>query len=235
MRSFSGLHRILFLLVLLAPVAYAQKLEENTDRHGGDYRDFDLSAPDPLLCHKACVDDQQCMAFTYLKPDTGPGSPQVAHCWLKNSVPAAKSDPAFVSGVVRTKPYVPSEKPLPPGKPGEWKIERTSSGGIAPRHFTLSVTSGGHFSRSQWGKHEEGSVPPESLQKLNQAILAAKLTTWKSNYNAPGDSGCCDRVSTGIHLDVCGPDGKWIRYSGSWIAPVGMPADLEAVLNALNF
>jgi hypothetical protein len=110
---------VLVLLLHLPNASFGQKLEENTARHGADFRDFDLPSPDPLLCRKACVEDNLCRSFTYLKPNTGPGSPQVAHCWLNAGLLAAKHDPAFVSGVV-------PEKTLPPGKPGEWLVETSS-------------------------------------------------------------------------------------------------------------
>jgi PAN domain len=224
---------VLVLLLQLPHASLAQKLEENTNRPGSDFRDFDLPSPDPLLCQKACVEDEQCRSFTYLKPNTGPGSPQTPHCWLKNGIPAAKRDSAFVSGVVPEKPPVP----LPPGKPGEWVVERTTRGGVAGRSFKLSVKSDGHFTRegSNLNKKAEGTVPAAALEKLNRAILAAKPATWKENYNRPGVPECCDLVFTSLQLDVCGPDGKWIRYSGGWIFPYMLPKDLEAVSAALEF
>ena len=133
MRHFRIARLTVFVLLLHLPhVGFAQKLGENTDRHGEDFRDFDLPSPDPLLCRKACVEDDQCRSFTYLKPKTPPGSPQVAHCWLKAGIPAAKRDPAFVSGVV-------PEKTRPPGKPGEWEVETNSIGGVAVRIYKVSI------------------------------------------------------------------------------------------------
>jgi len=102
---------VLVFVCHLPHASFGQKLEEDTDRHGEDFRDFDLPSPDPVLCWNACVEEAHCRSFTYLKPNTGPGSPQIAHCWLKSGIPAAKHDPAFVSGVV-------PEKTRPPGKPG---------------------------------------------------------------------------------------------------------------------
>ena len=220
---------LLILFLLLARVSFGQNLEENTDRHGDDFRDFDLSTPDPLLCRKACVADAQCRSFTYLKPNTGPGSPQVAHCWLKSDTPAAKHDPAFVSGVV-------PEKTRPPGKPGEWEVRTVSTGGLAVRTIKLSINSDGHFVRKNSMNHdhpeEAGSVPPAALEKLNRAILAAKLSTWKPRY---GSGNCNDCVHTTFQLEVCGADGKWQRYTGGWDIPLPMPPDLTAVLAAMNF
>ena len=224
-----------FVLLLHLPCSsFAQKLEENTDRHGEDFRDFDLPSPDPLLCRKACVEDDQCRSFTYLKPNTGPGSPQVAHCWLKSGIPAAKHDPAFVSGVVPEK-TLPPEKPRPPGKPGEWVIQERWAGGLSGGASSFLIRSDGHFRKEnkfQRNKPQEGSVPPEALRKLNAAILAAKLSTWK---HSDGTSGCCDQVTTTFRLEVCGPDGKWKRYSSTLYAGSSLPADMEAVLAAMKF
>ena len=207
---------VLVLFLHLPCASFGQKLEEDTDRHGEDFRDFDLPSPDPLLCRKACVEDDQCRSFTYLKPNTGPGSPQVAHCWLKSGIPAAKHDPAFVSGVVPEKAQ-PPEKTRPPGKPGEWEVGTNSTGGFMVRTYTLSIKSDGHFARknsmNRKQPEEEGSVPPAALEKLNRAILAAKPSTWKASYRS---GRCNDCVSTTFRLEVCGADGKWVRYSSAW-------------------
>jgi hypothetical protein len=220
---------VLVLVLYLPHASFGQNLEENTDRHGGDFRDFDLPAPDPMLCRQACLRDEQCRSFTYLKPNTGPGSPQVAHCWLKAGIPAAKHDPAFVSGVV-------PEKTRPPGKRGEWEVEKTLTGGFVPRFYRLSINSGGHFVRknSMNPEHpeEEGPVPPAVLEKLNRAMMKAKPATWRASY---GSGNCNDCVRTAFHLEVCGADGKWVSYSGNWDLPLAVPADLNAVLAAMDF
>jgi len=71
-------------------------LENNIDRPGMDYSNFDLSSPNPTLCEQACNSDPNCQAFTYVKPGVqGPN----ARCWLKNPVPAATPSDCCVSGV----------------------------------------------------------------------------------------------------------------------------------------
>lgn len=71
-------------------------LEMNTNRPGQDYRNFDLSAPDPKACQTACLEDMKCRAYTYIKPGIqGPN----ARCWLKSGIPPAESAPCCVSGV----------------------------------------------------------------------------------------------------------------------------------------
>ena len=86
---------VLFAL-LFAVAALGQQPERGVDRPGHDYRDFDLSRPDPGLCRAACTKAEECQAWTYVKPGA-PGEP--AHCWLKNEVPDPQPNEHCVSGV----------------------------------------------------------------------------------------------------------------------------------------
>jgi hypothetical protein len=70
--------------------------ESGTDRPGGDYRDFDLEQANPDLCRQECQRDAACAAYVYVKPGT---QGTRARCWLKNTVPASRSDQCCVSGV----------------------------------------------------------------------------------------------------------------------------------------
>jgi hypothetical protein len=76
--------------------ARGSRMEMNTNRMGGDYRDFDLSRADPAACMAACDGEAQCVAWTYVKPG-GPG--ERAHCWLKDSAMPPNSEECCVSGV----------------------------------------------------------------------------------------------------------------------------------------
>jgi hypothetical protein len=78
------------------PAPASPSVEPNTNRSGGDYRSFDLPAPEPLLCRDACAREPQCRAFTYVKP--GVQSPH-ARCWLKGTVPPPRPEACCVSGV----------------------------------------------------------------------------------------------------------------------------------------
>ncbi len=71
--------------------------EENEDRPGMDYRNFDLTGGQDLIdCRKACNQDARCEAYTYVKPGIqGPN----ARCWLKSGIPGARSNACCVSGV----------------------------------------------------------------------------------------------------------------------------------------
>jgi hypothetical protein len=72
-------------------------MEWNVDRPGSDYSNFNLPHKNPGLCAKACAQDANCRAWTYVKPNTIQGpSPR---CWLKHSVPMAKTNNCCVSGV----------------------------------------------------------------------------------------------------------------------------------------
>ena len=74
----------------------AGSFEQNRDRPGMDYKNFNLPAAQPVLCQQACEAEAQCRAWTYVKPGVqGP----TARCWLKNGVPPAKVTNCCVSGV----------------------------------------------------------------------------------------------------------------------------------------
>ena len=73
-----------------------EQLEEDTDRPGNNYRNFDIPHPEPEICLIDCQVDPRCKAFTYVKP--GLQGPK-ARCWLKDAVPNAKPSPGCISGV----------------------------------------------------------------------------------------------------------------------------------------
>jgi hypothetical protein len=95
------------MILIIAGQAYAW--EENTDRPGMDYKNFDLTAADPALCENACKGDATCKAWTYVKPGI---QGRAARCWLKNNVPTAKNNQCCVSGVkqltMQVKPISPA-------------------------------------------------------------------------------------------------------------------------------
>lgn len=82
----------------MMPVTLTVKgaMEYDTDRAGSDYKNFDLTQADPALCYASCNGEAKCKAWTYVKP--GIQGPKV-RCWLKTSVPLAKSNACCVSGV----------------------------------------------------------------------------------------------------------------------------------------
>lgn len=70
-------------------------VENDTDRPGQDYINFDLPTANSRLCYDSCADDNNCKAYTYVPPTVqGPN----ARCWLKNKLPSSKSVIGMVSG-----------------------------------------------------------------------------------------------------------------------------------------
>ncbi|MCW5201035.1 PAN domain-containing protein, partial [Desulfobulbus sp. F4] len=92
---------LVMLFALTCNSVYAANMEYDTNRPGSDYRDFDLSSPNPGLCMNSCNADTNCKAWTYVKPGVQ-GSK--ARCWLKNDIPDSVPGSCCVSGV----------KPVPP-------------------------------------------------------------------------------------------------------------------------
>jgi hypothetical protein len=85
------------LAAVLATSALAADpaVRENTDFTGDDIEWFDLPRPWIELCRQACVNNNACRAWTYLKPDErGP----LASCWLKSGPGQATSNPCCTSG-----------------------------------------------------------------------------------------------------------------------------------------
>ena len=70
--------------------------ENDVDRYGQDYRSFNLSSADPGVCQKACRDESQCRAFTYVPPGVQGSS---ARCYLKSGEPLARRTAGMVSGL----------------------------------------------------------------------------------------------------------------------------------------
>jgi 1-phosphatidylinositol phosphodiesterase len=95
------------------PPAYpASTLEWNVDRPGADYRSFELPAPSPDQCQSSCMNEPQCVAFTYVNPGVqGPS----ARCLLKNAVPVPVPQTCCVSGTKYA--GAPSPAAPPPGPP----------------------------------------------------------------------------------------------------------------------
>lgn len=77
--------------------------ENNVDRPGLDYSNFNLATATPDLCVAACAKDAKCQAYTYVKP--GVQGPQ-ARCWLKQGKPTPSGNACCKSGVKTAKTYV---------------------------------------------------------------------------------------------------------------------------------
>lgn len=74
--------------------------EEKTWKEGGFLREFDLVQADPKLCQRSCVEDRQCAAWDYRKPEGRTNNKP--HCWLVSKIKERKQgDPMTISGSVR--------------------------------------------------------------------------------------------------------------------------------------
>ena len=70
--------------------------EEDTDRWGSDYKSFAVQAGHTETCEDACRNDEQCQAWTYVKPPFQGPQPL---CYLKGSAPITRRADCCVSGV----------------------------------------------------------------------------------------------------------------------------------------
>ena len=74
-------------------------LEDNIDRPGADFRDFDLPTDAaPQVCQQECQKENHCREFVYKRPAVKGQRP---HCWLKDAVTEGMIKNDHVSGVVR--------------------------------------------------------------------------------------------------------------------------------------
>lgn len=89
--------------VVTAPVAVnnvvsdVRPFEENTDRPGNDYTNFELPTANPAQCAARCSGDTQCQSWTYVRPGV---QGALARCWLKDGTPPPIAAEFAVSGVL---------------------------------------------------------------------------------------------------------------------------------------
>jgi hypothetical protein len=84
-------------------------LEESVNRDGSHIAELTLTAADPKLCQRTCIQNHQCSAWVYRKPEgRTDGKP---HCWLLDrTTKVERGDGMLISGVIRP------EAPAPPGR-----------------------------------------------------------------------------------------------------------------------
>jgi hypothetical protein len=74
--------------------------EEKSYRQGDTLREFDLTQPDAKICQRGCIDERQCAAWSYRKPEGR--SDHKPHCWLLTKVAKVnRGDATTISGGVR--------------------------------------------------------------------------------------------------------------------------------------
>jgi hypothetical protein len=77
-------------------------LYDDIDLPGGDLtRRPERSAKTPLDCRLACIDEKQCVAFTYIKPKK--------ECWLKGAIGTPLFGKGMVSGLKKIESFAPSK------------------------------------------------------------------------------------------------------------------------------
>lgn len=128
MISSLGLRPLVFFFTVLFCVAMSGSAfaarDGSTDRPGLDYKQIELSAPNPDLCEDACKKDSMCRAWTYSWP--GAKGPK-AKCALKTGVPPKRSDTCCISGVMSTSsPTTGTDDPKPEPKAPQKKPEEVA-------------------------------------------------------------------------------------------------------------
>jgi hypothetical protein len=73
--------------------------EEKINREGNHLREFNLMQADAKVCQRSCIDDHQCVAWVYRKPEGR--TDHQPHCWLLTKVTERRGDPMTISGTVR--------------------------------------------------------------------------------------------------------------------------------------
>lgn len=115
---------ILFLMLVIPsyPLLSEQNIttEKDTNRPGGKYKSFKMKMAKPENCSKACANDAQCKAYTYVKPGK---QGDKAVCYLKNVISEKVVDSCCVSGakIVDTSNNM-----------SEWTTKKLPEGAIEP-------------------------------------------------------------------------------------------------------
>ncbi|MBP2462836.1 MULTISPECIES: PAN domain-containing protein [unclassified Rhizobium] len=88
--------------VTLGTIDPQTALHDDIDLPGSDLsRRPERSAKTPLDCRLACIDEKQCVAFTYIKPKK--------ECWLKGAVGTPMFGKDMVSGLKKFETFAPAK------------------------------------------------------------------------------------------------------------------------------
>jgi hypothetical protein len=74
----------------------SSRFMDNVDLYGSDYANFPIEGDNPGICQQTCMGDGQCLAWTYVKPNTFEPN---ARCWLKNAIPGPEARVETISGI----------------------------------------------------------------------------------------------------------------------------------------
>jgi hypothetical protein len=88
--------------ITLGTIDPQSALYDDIDLPGGDLsRRPERSAKTPLDCRLACIDDNRCVAFTYIKPKK--------ECWLKGAIGTPMFGKDMVSGLKKLETFAPAK------------------------------------------------------------------------------------------------------------------------------
>ena len=175
--------------------------EVDTDRRGSDYRNFFVEVPDPPACRLACLEDERCRAWTYVKPGV---QGALARCWLKDKVPPARKNNCCVSGLKKTEESDPMSIP----RSGKWSgtYHRGDTGQSGPFTLTLDREGGKWVSTFLGQRAKETSVLGELvtliLEPASNCRSATLSFTFRNGrpisgeYTAYGPGAGCPRTGT---------------------------------------
>jgi len=188
-------------------------VEFDTDRAGGDYRDF-VARPGATyqVCAKACAEERRCRAWTYVPQ--GDLSPEGPHCWLKDSVPGPGRVGGLVSGLrgfgvapVNATPRYERSRPGRASEPGGHAAR--SSGAPKAQGGRLTLFEGGNFGgRSVSLNRDTPSLHTETLQFGD--------STW--SLAAEGRWSVCEHVDYGGECRIYEGDHATLESFGGTIS-----------------
>lgn len=80
-----------------SPSSSGKCMNPNTDRYGSDYYNFLLDGYDATPCMQACVNDPNCVSYSFVFPGNQGGDKAV--CYLKNAAPEEYFNDQCISGL----------------------------------------------------------------------------------------------------------------------------------------
>ncbi len=199
--------------------------EEDTDRPGMDFDNFDLDEADPQLCIEKCKKNPDCKSYTYVKP----GIQGIrARCWLKSDIPDAIPDKCCISGIKKGI-LASGLQPVTSNMPEIISISPTEPDGGAYVHYGKTIIIKGKNFSSDKNKNKIGlrtyevdaQIPPQSKDFIPELTPTSASET-QLTATAPSN------IAKNKYL-------LWVKVEGIgnskpfpiWIAPV--PAPLKPI------
>jgi hypothetical protein len=170
--------------------------DENLDRRGPAYREFDLAAADPKLCQRTCLGQARCRAWSYRKPEGRTN--HKAHCALEEHVGTQAADGLNISGIIlRTDHFEP-----------DFEAD-TDRPGVAYRSVAETVPEPG---MCRWACTGDAKCRAWSYQPPNTAYLVSLASGWdlyrKRQQSVPSTRSPSDHfcASSCVQVHVAGMD-----------------------------